>query len=293
MDMKRIFAIAAAAVALAASLSSCVQDKVYGLPTITDINNTVAVSASDEVVVTATVASLTGISYVNLLWAADGGSWTTVEMQAAGDSWSGVIPAQPLDTEVSYYIEAASEGGETAVSATVSYVVGAAVIDYSGLRLNELNGNDKFIEIYNASGEDIPLSGICIFNLSLSVCRVLRKRATAQLSFSIDYASHDGANGDGSSLSSFPFFLRRYLSETGKDPFQPLEFTFSSLYPFRHSQASFGGIDPSLFDEDFTLRSDPTFHALGEVLDVNFPCGGYNIGFALIGAYRLSERLRR
>ena len=163
MNMKRIFAIAAAAVALAASLSSCVQDKVYGLPTITDINNTVAVSASDEVVVTATVTSLTGISYVNLLWAADGGSWTTVEMQAAGDSWSGVIPAQPLDTEVSYYIEAASEGGETAVSATVSYVVGAAVIDYSGLRLNELNGNDKFIEIYNASGEDIPLSGICIW----------------------------------------------------------------------------------------------------------------------------------
>ena len=163
MNMKRIFAIAAAAVALAASLSSCVQDKVYGLPTITDINNTVAVSASDEVVVTATVTSLTGISYVNLLWAADGGSWTTVEMQAAGDSWSGVIPAQPLDTEVSYYIEAASEGGETAVSATVSYVVGADVIDYSGLRLNELNGNDKFIEIYNASGEDIPLSGICIW----------------------------------------------------------------------------------------------------------------------------------
>lgn len=163
MNMKRIFAIAAAAVALAASLSSCVQDKVYGLPTITDINNTVAVSASDEVVVTATVTSLTGISYVNLLWAADGGSWTTVEMQAAGDSWSGVIPAQPLDTEVSYYIEAASEGGETAVSATVSYVVGAAVIDYSGLRLNELNGNDKFIEIYNASGDDIPLSGLCIW----------------------------------------------------------------------------------------------------------------------------------
>ena len=162
MNMKRIFAIAAAAVALAASLSSCVQDKVYGLPTITDINNTVAVSASDEVVVTATVTSLTGISYVNLLWAA-GGGWTTVEMQAAGDSWSGVIPAQPMDTEVSYYIEAASEGGETAVSATVSYVVGAAVIDYSGLRLNELNGNDKFIEIYNASGEDIPLSGICIW----------------------------------------------------------------------------------------------------------------------------------
>ena len=163
MIMKRIFAIAAAAVALAASLSSCVQDKVYGLPTITGINNTVAVLASDEVVVTATVTSLTGISSVNLLWAADGGAWAPVAMTATGDVWSGVIPAQPVDTEVSYYIEAESEGGETAVSATISYVVGAEVIDYSGLRLNELNGNDKFIEIYNTSGEDIPLSGICIW----------------------------------------------------------------------------------------------------------------------------------
>ena len=163
MIMKRIFAIAAAAVALAASLSSCVQDKVYGLPTITGINNTVAVSASDDVVVTATVTSLTDISSVDLRWAANGGEWTDVAMTATGDVWSGVIPAQPVDTEVSYYIEAESVEGETAVSATISYVVGAAVIDYSGLRLNELNGNDKFIEIFNASGEDIPLSGICIW----------------------------------------------------------------------------------------------------------------------------------
>ncbi len=29
--------------------------------------------------------------------------------------------------------------------------VGAVAVDYSVLRLNELNGNDKFIEIYNKS----------------------------------------------------------------------------------------------------------------------------------------------
>lgn len=31
--------------------------------------------------------------------------------------------------------------------------------DYSGLKLNELNGNDKFIELYNASDAEIDLSG--------------------------------------------------------------------------------------------------------------------------------------
>ncbi len=34
--------------------------------------------------------------------------------------------------------------------------------DYSRLRLNELNGNDKFIEIYNTSNEAINMEGVCI-----------------------------------------------------------------------------------------------------------------------------------
>ncbi|MBO8448364.1 MAG: lamin tail domain-containing protein [Bacteroidetes bacterium] len=32
--------------------------------------------------------------------------------------------------------------------------------DYSGLRLNEINGNDKFIELYNTSDADINLAGV-------------------------------------------------------------------------------------------------------------------------------------
>ena len=36
----------------------------------------------------------------------------------------------------------------------------AAPIGYSGLVLNELNGNDKFIELYNKGGEALSLKGI-------------------------------------------------------------------------------------------------------------------------------------
>ena len=33
-------------------------------------------------------------------------------------------------------------------------------VDYSALRLNELNGNDKFIELYNSSDADIDIAGV-------------------------------------------------------------------------------------------------------------------------------------
>ena len=36
-------------------------------------------------------------------------------------------------------------------------------VDYTGLKLNELNGNDKFIELYNASDAEIDISGVYFF----------------------------------------------------------------------------------------------------------------------------------
>jgi hypothetical protein len=44
----------------------------------------------------------------------------------------------------------------------MEYTVGAVAVDYSVLRLNELNGNDKFIEIYNAGADAINLNGVYI-----------------------------------------------------------------------------------------------------------------------------------
>lgn len=36
-------------------------------------------------------------------------------------------------------------------------------VDYTGLKLNELNGNNKFIELYNASDAEIDISGVYFF----------------------------------------------------------------------------------------------------------------------------------
>ena len=156
--MKKFFAIIALALPLL--MTSCLKDEVYGGATISDIKSTTAYTADDPVTVTAKVNSLVKVESVNIVYKAGSQAEQKVAMTGSGE-YTGVIPAQPMDTEVSFFIEA-STSSMTATSATVKYKVGAVPIDYSGLILNELNGNDKFIEIYNR-GNDIPtLAGVYI-----------------------------------------------------------------------------------------------------------------------------------
>lgn len=156
--MKKIIAILS--LALPFILSSCLKDEVYGGATISDIKNTVAYTENTDVQVSAKVSALVSIKSVSLVYTAQS-STKTVPMTADGKEYKGTIPAQPLNTEVVFHIEAATES-QTVSSAEVKYTVGATPIDYSGLILNELNGNDKFIELLN-TGADIPtIAGVFI-----------------------------------------------------------------------------------------------------------------------------------
>ena len=82
-------------------------------------------------------------------------------MGGANDLYSAVIPALPNGTKVKFHVEAMN-GEATGVSPEMEYEVGAVAVDYSVLRLNELNGNDKFIEIFNAGADPINLNGVYI-----------------------------------------------------------------------------------------------------------------------------------
>ncbi|MCF0168221.1 MAG: lamin tail domain-containing protein [Bacteroidales bacterium] len=157
--MKKFFAIAA--LILPMFLSSCLKDETWGGASISNIKNTTAYTEQDQVTVTATVSALVPLKSVTLYYNAGQGAKSVEMAKTSGDNYSGIIPAMAKDVKVTYYIEAKTDS-QTAVSAEQSYTVGAVSIDYSGLRLNELNGNDKFIEIYNA-GADIPsLLGVYI-----------------------------------------------------------------------------------------------------------------------------------
>lgn len=163
--MKKIyFIIVLAGLGLAAA--SCVKDAIYSTPTFTAIENTIAYSEADEVTVTAKVQALVNVVSVKLYYNS-GEKYTEVDMNgtfANGEGkYEGKIPGLPKDTEVSYYAEALSEKGGTAKSSIIKYKVGEVPVDYTGLVINELNGNDKFIELYNGSSKEVYIGGILMF----------------------------------------------------------------------------------------------------------------------------------
>ena len=150
------------ALALLMGLASCVKDKQYPGITISNVKYTpTAVQADDEVTVTATITSFQKILEAKVVYSINGESLALAMTEGTDNLYKAVIPAFADGTKVSFYIEA-DNNAVTATSPAMEYTVGAVAIDYSVLRLNELNGNDKFIEIYNSGADAINLNGVYI-----------------------------------------------------------------------------------------------------------------------------------
>ena len=157
--MKKILFVA---LALIVGLASCVKDEKYPGIKITGVSYTpTAVTELNYVTVSAVITSFESFT-ASLCYVVDGLTYTE-EMIPTNekDTYEAVIPMLPNGTNVVFYVVAVNDKTE-AVSAGMEYTVGAVAVDYSVLRLNELNGNDKFIEIYNAGAEAINMAGCYI-----------------------------------------------------------------------------------------------------------------------------------
>ena len=79
-------------------------------------------------------------------------------MQGNGDTYTGVIPGQPVDSEVNYYVEATTSAGKV-VSNINTYKVAAKPAEPKTLFINEVNCGTKQFEIYNASDKEADIAG--------------------------------------------------------------------------------------------------------------------------------------
>ena len=70
--------------------------------------------------------------------------------------------------------------------------------------------------------------------------------------------------------------IARFLKE--------MRFRCSGLYGFESSQVTRGGIALEEVDKTLTSKRDCHHHFIGECLDIDGLCGGYNLGFALLSA---------
>ena len=149
------------ALAFILGLTACVKDKQYPGISISNLKySPTAVQATTDVTVSATISCFNEFT-ATMTYTINGTSHE-VNMTPANGEYAAVIPAQPDGTTVSFYVEASNDDA-TAKSATMSYTVGAVPVDYSVLRLNELNGNDKFIEIFNNGTEAVNMGGVTIY----------------------------------------------------------------------------------------------------------------------------------
>ena len=64
------------------------------------------------------------------------------------------------------------------------------------------------------------------------------------------------------------------------------------LKDFNSAQCVKGGIDLSEINDDFSLKSNNKIFAIGEILDVNGMCGGYNLQFAFSSAMTVAKEIK-
>jgi hypothetical protein len=159
-------------IGLALFASSCVKDEIYNGPaTISNVAFTPSTVTPDDVVnVTATVTSVKGIEAVTLFYKVNGGTALSVPMVAgASNSYSGSIPKQVDQTTIVLYVGAKTTGGIENSSAEKTYKVGAIPPNYAAIVLNEVDGNTKYVELFNNSAAPVNISGMYILKNTASL----------------------------------------------------------------------------------------------------------------------------
>jgi hypothetical protein len=146
--------------------------------------------------------------------------------------------------------------------------------------------------------KDRGLSGIVIFNTASIISRDSKANYKITLDllpdFSLEYLKNYRNSHKFSELL-LAFLnpkLSKYLTERFANEDQVftalknLEFTFDKSYGFDYSQVSVGGIDVSEVDEKLMSKLEKNVYIIGELIDIDGPCGGYNLTWAFASAIK-------
>lgn len=149
-------------------------------------------------------------------------------------------------------------------------------------------------ELGEVTFKDEGISGIVVMNLS-AYYRRLPSMKSCRLEINFTYWDEG-------------FDTKSYLQENQKvtgllhpklaaiyqqKPFDihRLAFQIADTYALDTAQVSHGGIDMSEIDNHFAARQYPNLYILGEMLDVDGLCGGYNLFFAFASAAIAAEKM--
>ena len=84
--------------------------------------------------------------------------------------------------------------------------------------------------------------------------------------------------------------LAKYL-DSNKLNIHNVVFNFKGFYDYNNSHVTCGGIALSNIDENLESKIEKGVYFIGETLDVNGMCGGYNMMWCFASANHISKKM--
>ncbi len=153
--------------------------------------------------------------------------------------------------------------------------------------------------IHKESGEitfkDDGISGIVVMNMSAYYRRLISPN-NCRLEINLTYWDenfdtntylHNNRNINGLLHPKLADLYRQNPFDTHR-----LVFRIADTYPLEGAQVAHGGIDLAEIDGNFASKRFKNLYILGEMLDVDGVCGGYNLYFAFASAAVAASKIR-
>ena len=127
------------------------------------------------------------------------------------------------------------------------------------------------------------ISGMVIFNMTHYINRL---DSFKDVTIHIDFAKD--LSGEYDSLVNPK--IANYLINNKLDIHNTI-FTFKDFYGYENSQVTSGGLLISELNPDLSSKKDPDIYFIGEVIDIDAVCGGFNIMWALSSAEKVAKNI--
>lgn len=164
--------------------------------------------------------------------------------------------------------------------------------------------------LYEETGEVLfrndGLSGICVMNAESSIERNYQKGKDYRIVLDLfpDLSLEDlrvmyekalKSHGPKALLAFLDPSLCRFVESLAPQDvpsyLKDMSFAYQGSSGFAHSQVTLGGVDLSEIDEKMRSTRESGVAFIGEVLDVDGLCGGFNLSWCLLSSYLLASSL--
>lgn len=153
-----------------------------------------------------------------------------------------------------------------------------------------------FRELGEVTFKEDGISGIVILNCSAHYNRLKEKKnCTISLNFCYENEDFDVAEYWQKHHSFCGLLHPKLWALYQRQPFDIQHFTLEidAPYDLSFAQVAHGGVALSEVDENLQLRRYKNLYMMGEMLDIDGVCGGYNLFFAFASALRVAQSINK